>query len=70
MRLFRGFRRRLILRTLELCEPSVSNELSRVIVDLGVGSGDGDRGKRGVGLGEMPHLRPKGAKKIYICFGY
>ena len=63
MRLFRGFRRRLILRTLELCEPSASNGLSGVIKELGVGKGYRDRGKRGVGLGEMPHLLPKEEKK-------
>lgn len=54
---------RLIHRTLDLWEPSVQNELRRVIKELGVGKRDRDRGKRGVGLREMPHLRPKEEKK-------
>lgn len=63
MRLFPGFRRPLTLHTLELCEPSASNRLSGVTKELGVGRGYRDRGKRGVGLGEIPHLLPKEEEK-------
>lgn len=32
-----------------------------------MGRGDRDRGKRGVGLREMPHLRPKEEKKTALA---